>query len=46
MDIRCEPRFLFGLRSDVRNNVHFVEDNVVVYPAGHNIVVYLMTEKT
>lgn len=33
-------RHIFGLRADVISNLHYVEENVVVYPAGHNVVVY------
>lgn len=29
---------LFGLKSDVKSNVHFVEEHLVVYPCGHNVV--------
>ena len=35
-----EPKFLFGLKGDVRNNVHYLDDNIVLYPCGHNVVIY------
>lgn len=44
-NIQCQPRFLFGLKGDVKNNIFFLEDNVVCYPCGHNVVVYYMNEK-
>ncbi len=33
-------RFVFGFRPDVADNVAYTEDGAVVYPAGHNIVLY------
>ena len=27
------------------NNVLFLEDNIVAYPCGHNVVIYYMSEK-
>ena len=41
-----QPRFLFGLKGDVKNTVLYLEDNIVCYPCGHNVVIYNMTEKT
>jgi hypothetical protein len=32
-------RHCFGFSPEVYSNVHWVEDNLVVYPAGHNVVV-------
>lgn len=29
---------LFGLKTDVKNNVHFVDEHLVVYPCGHSVV--------
>lgn len=29
---------LFGLKSDVKRNVHLVEEHLVVYPCGHSVV--------
>ncbi|CAM9189545.1 unnamed protein product [Choristocarpus tenellus] len=31
---------VFGLKSDVKNNVHYAEENVVIYPCGHNVVLF------
>lgn len=45
-NIQCQPRFFFGLKGDVKNNVFFVEDNTVVYPCGHNVVIYNMQDKS
>eukprot|EP00198_Chlamydomonas_reinhardtii_P011942 XP_001701279.1 flagellar associated protein [Chlamydomonas reinhardtii] len=40
------PRFIFGFRADVKDNVHYAEDGSVVYPAGHNIVLYSPDTRT
>lgn len=29
---------LFGLKADVKSNVHFVDEHLVVYPCGHSVV--------
>lgn len=29
---------LFGLKSDVRSNIYFIDEHVVAYPCGHSIV--------
>ena len=31
---------LFGLKSDVHNNVHYLNETKVLYPVGHNVVIY------
>ena len=40
-----QPRFFFGIKGDVKNNVLFLDDKVVAYPCGHNVVIYYITEK-
>lgn len=38
---------MFGVKGDVRNNCFFLDDNQrVLYPCGHNVVVYHMDDKT
>ena len=44
--ITLQARFISGLKSDVSNNIFFLDDNQVVYPAGHNIVLYHLEEKS
>jgi cilia- and flagella-associated protein 57 len=39
------PKFIAGLRVEVQNNIHYLNDNLVLYPAGHNIVIYNTEEK-
>lgn len=43
--INVQPRFFFGMKGDVTNNVIFLEDNIVAYPSGHNVVVYYIAEQ-
>lgn len=33
-------KHVFGLKADAKNNIHYLEENVVLYPAGHNIIIY------
>ena len=35
---QLECAYTFGLKGDVKNNVEYLEENVVVYPCGHNLV--------
>lgn len=36
----------FGLKSDVRGNIHWIDENTVVYPCGANAVIYNSESKT
>lgn len=31
---------MFGLRGDVKDNIHYLDDTTILYAAGHNIVTY------
>ena len=37
---------VFGLKSDVKENVHYVDEQTVLYPAGSNIILYGIEQKT
>eukprot|EP00736_Rhodelphis_marinus_P001057 Rmarinus@m.11291 len=39
-------RHAFGVKSNVKNNIHFAEETIVTYPAGHNVVLYNTEQKT
>jgi len=39
-------RLVFGFRGDVSDNVAYAEDGSVIYPAGHNVVLYSPDTKT
>eukprot|EP00746_Dinoflagellata_sp_MGD_P071928 gnl/MRDRNA2_/MRDRNA2_29238_c0_seq1.p1 gnl/MRDRNA2_/MRDRNA2_29238_c0~~gnl/MRDRNA2_/MRDRNA2_29238_c0_seq1.p1 ORF type:complete len:1218 (-),score=322.40 gnl/MRDRNA2_/MRDRNA2_29238_c0_seq1:252-3905(-) len=45
--ISLAHRHVFGLKADVKSNVHYAaEENQVLYPAGHNTVLYFTDQKT
>ncbi|KAK9915002.1 hypothetical protein WJX75_003504 [Coccomyxa subellipsoidea] len=39
------PKHIFGLRGDAKDNVHYVDEAALVYPAGHNIVIHNLESK-
>lgn len=41
---RAHPRrrHVFGLKASVANNIHYVDDHTIAYPAGHSAVLYNM----
>eukprot|EP00854_Cymbomonas_tetramitiformis_P012413 gene12413-14666_t len=39
------PRHVFGLKGDVRENIHYIDESTVLYPAGHNTVLYSTEQK-
>ena len=39
-------RHVFGVKSDVRSNVHFFDETQLVYPVGHTTVLYQTDQKT
>lgn len=45
-NISLAPKFLFGLKGDVKQNIFFINDQTVIYPCGHNIVVYNIDDRT
>jgi hypothetical protein len=38
-------RFIFGVKGDVKNNLFFIDDLRVLFPAGHNVVVHNTDDK-
>ena len=36
---------IFGLKGDVKNNIHYYDETHVIYPVGHNIIVYNIESK-
>lgn len=40
------PIRAFGLKHDVKDNVWFSDDNILLYPVGNNIVIYDAVKKT
>jgi len=43
--ITLQPRHVFGLKADVKNNVHYAEETQIIYPAGTNTVLWLADQK-
>ncbi|CAG9461063.1 unnamed protein product [Pedinophyceae sp. YPF-701] len=39
-------KHIFGLKGDVASNVHHVDETTVIYPSGHNIVLYCTDTRT
>eukprot|EP01063_Lacrimia_lanifica_P009665 TRINITY_DN16595_c0_g1_i1.p1 TRINITY_DN16595_c0_g1~~TRINITY_DN16595_c0_g1_i1.p1 ORF type:complete len:1239 (+),score=580.13 TRINITY_DN16595_c0_g1_i1:149-3865(+) len=39
-------RHVFGLKANVKDNVHYVDDQTVVYPVGKTFVIYNQTTNT
>ena len=37
--------FLFGVKGDVKNNLFYLDDQRVLYPSGHNIIIYNIDDK-
>jgi len=40
------PKLISGLKSNVNNNIIYIDDQTVCYPVGHNVVLYNFEEKT
>ncbi|KAJ1512947.1 Cilia- and flagella-associated protein 57 [Coelomomyces lativittatus] len=39
-------KYAFGLKSDVRGNLHWLDDTTVVYPCGANTILYQLETRT
>jgi WD40 repeat protein len=39
-------KHIFGLKGDVKDNIHYIDESNVLYPAGYNIVSYNVEKKT
>ena len=40
-----QPRMLFGIQTQVKDNVHFLSDEEIVYPVGAVLCVNNLTQK-
>lgn len=38
--VSLQPKFVFGLRSDIKGNVHFLESQEIVYPVAGVIAIH------
>merc|ERR550514_538522 len=43
--ITLSYRHVFGVKADVKSNVHFAEETQIIYPAGHNTILYYTDQK-
>lgn len=39
-------KYIFGLNSNISNNLHFRDEQTLLYPAGYQVVSYNIEEKT
>jgi len=39
-------KHVFGLKGDVKDNIAYIDESTLVYPAGYNVVVYNSEKKT
>ena len=44
--ITCNPRFMLGVKSDVQNSIFYIDDNIVCYVSGHNVIFYNSNDKS
>ncbi|XP_058246907.1 cilia- and flagella-associated protein 57-like [Hemibagrus wyckioides] len=40
LGIKIEPHHIFGLCREARNNLHFLDEETIVFPSGNNCVLY------
>ena len=40
------PKFIAGLRTEVKTNIFYLTDNTVLYPVGHNIAIFNTEDKS
>ncbi|CAE8610875.1 unnamed protein product [Polarella glacialis] len=43
--ITLAHRHVFGLKADVKNNIHYAEETQLIYPAGTNAILWLADQK-
>ena len=40
------PKYSFGLKGDVSNNISYLDEQTIIYPAGANLIIYNVDQKT
>ena len=46
-NISLQPKFLFGLKGDVKPNIFFLDEGqTVIYPCGHNVIIFNIDDKS
>lgn len=38
--ISIQPKFVYGLRSDIKGNIHFLENQEVIYPVAGVVAIH------
>lgn len=38
--IQIQPKFVYGLRSDIKGNIHFLDNQDVIYPVAGVIAIH------
>jgi len=41
----AQPKYSFGLKGDVANNVWYLDEQSIIYPSGANLVVFNIDQK-
>eukprot|EP01065_Artemidia_motanka_P053301 TRINITY_DN985_c0_g2_i1.p1 TRINITY_DN985_c0_g2~~TRINITY_DN985_c0_g2_i1.p1 ORF type:complete len:1226 (+),score=563.45 TRINITY_DN985_c0_g2_i1:55-3678(+) len=39
-ELKLLRRHAFGIKADVKDNIHFIDDSTCAYPVGRNVVIY------
>ncbi len=42
----AQPKYSFGLRGDVSNNVWYLDEQNIIYPSGSNLIIFNIDQKT
>ena len=40
------PKFIASLKTEVKDNIFYLDEHEVIYPAGHNVVFFNLDDKT
>ena len=40
------PRHVFGIKADVKDTICYLDEQTVIYPSGHNVVIFNTDQKT
>ena len=40
------PHYVFGVKSSIKNSLYFIDETIVIYPAGHNLIFWNLVDKT
>lgn len=43
---QIQLKYIFGMNSSIRNNIYFIDDQRLIFPAGYHIICYSTTDKS